>query len=501
VSGDHPSCGLDAGGELPCQARLADAGLADDGNQRRVTLLDRPVEGATQSLQLVPAPDIGRVSRDTRTDLEDIHQPPGDPGSTQAVHHRTGRRFQDGGVAHQPPGGLAQQDLTVTSGLLEAGRQRHRWTGGRRCPGGGIADHDLAGADADPGGKPDAVGALRRSVHGRKVLTEREPGAHRPQGVVLVCHRHPEHGHDDVADEPLHGGSVATEHLDGGLVGLHDDQSHGLGIHQFGGLGASGPGQVGEQDRDGPAPSRQPAAGAGLHDVLGRQGVVVGLRPFQPGILREDRLLKPLERRAGFDAELVDQQRSRDPVQNQGVGLAPAPVQRQHQLRTQPLPQGMLGDQPLELGHQLGMPAQCQVCLQALLQRSQSQLLQLRDRGLRERLVGELVQRRTPPQPQRLPQPSSLGGDRRLGRLRHETTEPVGIDLVAVDGQQVPGRARLQHRRRLAAIRWLEPLPQRGHQPMECLGGGRRWRLAPQLVDQPIGGNDLAGTQCEHTQQ
>ena len=36
---------------------------------------------------------------------------------------------------------------------------------------------------------------------------------------------------------------------------------------------------------------------------------------------------------------------------------------------------------------------------------------------------------------------------------------------------------------------------------MECLGGGGRWRLAPQLVDQPIGGDDLAGTQCEHTQQ
>ena len=192
------------------QARLADAGLADDGHQRRATLLDRPVQGATQSFQLVPASDIGRVRRDTRTDLEDIHQPPGDPGSTQAVHHRAGRRFQDGCVAHQPPGGLAHQDLAVTSGLLEAGRQRHRWTGGRGCPGAGIADHDLARADTDPGGKPDAVGAPSRSVHGRKMLAEREPGSHRPQGVVLVRHRHPEHGDDDVADEPLHGGAVAT---------------------------------------------------------------------------------------------------------------------------------------------------------------------------------------------------------------------------------------------------------------------------------------------------
>jgi len=431
----------------------------------------------------------------------DIHQPPSDPGSTQAVHHRAGRRFEDGCVAHQPPGGLAQQDLAITSGLLEAGRQRHRWTGGRRCPGAGIADHDLARADTDPGGKPDAVGALRLSVHCCKVLAEREPGSHRPQGVVLVRHRHPEHGDDDVADEPLHGGFVATEHLDGGPVGLHDDRAHGLGIRRDGGLGASGLGQVGEQDRYGPATSRQPAVGAGLRDVLGRRGAVVGLRPFQRGVLREDRLLKPLERRTRFDAELVDQQLSRHLVQLQGVHLAPAPVQRQHELRTQPLPQGMLGDQPLELGHQLGMPAQCQVCLDALLQRSQPQLLQLRDRGLRERLVGELVQRRTSPQSQRVPQPSGLGGDRRLCRLRHETTEPVGIDLVAVDGQQVPGRARLQHLRGFAVIAWPEPLPQRGHQPMECLGGGGRWRLAPQLVDQPIGGDDRAGTEYEHTQQ
>ena len=58
-----------------------------------------------------------------------------------------------------------------------------------------------------------------------------------------------------------------------------------------------------------------------------------------------------------------------------------------------------------------------------------------------------------------------------------------------------------RHGRRLAVIRWLEPLPQRGHQARECLGGGGRWRLAPQLIDQAIRGDDLAGMQCEHTQQ
>jgi hypothetical protein len=47
----------------------------------------------------------------------------------------------------------------------------------------------------------------------------------------------------------------------------------------------------------------------------------------------------------------------------------------------------------------------------------------------------------------------------------------------------------------------LKAPAQRGHQAMERLGGGGRWRLAPQLVDQPVGGDDLAGTQREHTQQ
>src|SRR6266545_8245352 len=145
-----------------------------------------------------------------------------------------------------------------------------------------------------------------------------------------------------------------------------------------------------------PAANQRPALGCTTSSAVRVRST--GCGNSSEGVLREDRPLKPLERRTGFDAEPVDQQLSRHPVQLEGVHLTPAPVQRQHELRTQPLPQGMLGYQTLELGHQLGMPAECQVCLDALLQRSQPQLLQLRDRRLRERLVGELVQRRTSPQ-------------------------------------------------------------------------------------------------------
>ncbi len=50
---------------------------------------------------------------------------------------------------------------------------------------------------------------------------------------------------------------------------------------------------------------------------------------------------------AGVDAELAGEQVTGPAVGGKRVGLPAGPVQRQHQLAVQPLPQRMVPDQPI----------------------------------------------------------------------------------------------------------------------------------------------------------
>ena len=99
--------------------------------------------------------------------------------------------------------------------------------------------------------------------------------------------------------------------------------------------------------------------------------------------------MKPLERGPGLDAELLEERAPRLLVGVQRVRLAPVAVEREHQLPAQALSQRMLGDQGLELAEKLGVIAELELGVDSLLDHAQPQLLELRDRGLRERVVGE----------------------------------------------------------------------------------------------------------------
>ena len=114
-------------------------------------------------------------------------------------------------VAHERVGELAEQRLLRRRGLLEPGGDVDRVAGREPLVAGGLAGDDLAGVDAGADRHRDAVVALELDV--QRV----EPGAHverradGPQGVVLVRLRHPEHGHDGVADELLDRPAVALD--------------------------------------------------------------------------------------------------------------------------------------------------------------------------------------------------------------------------------------------------------------------------------------------------
>jgi hypothetical protein len=220
---------------------------------------------------------------------------------------------------------------------------------------------------------------------------------------------------------------------------------------------------------------------------------------LQRTVLGEDRLLQPLQRRGRVDAQLLGQHRAGLLVDAQRVRLPPGAVQRQHQLPAPPLPPRLGGHQRLQLADQLCVAAGGEPELGQLLDRGPPQLLQAGGLGLRPGLVGELRQRRPPPQPQRLPeQPRRLGRVRRrdpMGR-GDQPLEPGRVDPLGVHLQPVAGGPGGQQ------PRGLPERPAEGRHP--ALQGVRRlpWRtVAPQVVDQAVGRHHLPGVQQQVGQQ
>ncbi len=126
---------------------------------------------------------------------------------------------------------------------------------------------------------------------------------------------------------------------------------------------------------------------------------------------------------------------------------------------------------------------------------SQPDLLEPGDRRLGEALVGEVRERRASPERQRVAEPLRRVGRQAAGEqapsLVHEALEAVEIELVGLDPDDVAGRSGRQHvlRKRLAQSRDVDA---------QRSGGVLGRVLAPELVDQPVGGNDLVRVEEEH---
>ena len=86
-------------------------------------------------------------------------------------------------------------------------------------------------------------------------------------------------------------------------------------------------------------------------------------------------------------------------------------------------------------------------------------------------------------------------------RLLAKALEPGQVELRGVDPQLVAGRTRDQDARRLATRpRGLEQLAQRRDVALQGGGRGRGRPFAPELLDQSVGGDDLAVLQQEQRQ-
>src|SRR5262249_25767656 len=99
------------------------------------------------------------------------------------------------------------------------------------------------------------------------------------------------------------------------------------------------------------------------------------------------------------------------------------PVQREHELSVQALTERVLERERFELADELRVAPERQIGIDALLEHRQPELLEARDLDLRERLVGEVGERRASPERQRLVQAVRIAAcDELLESLEVELT-------------------------------------------------------------------------------
>ena len=169
-------------------------------------------------------------------------------------------------------------------------------------------------------------------------------------------------------------------------------------------------------------------------------------RPVELGILLQDLRLEPPESLSRLEPELVDEESAAALVRVERVGLASRAVQREHELRAQAFSQGVGLDELLEVGDELRVAADGKLGIESILERRQAKLLEPRDLGLGECLVGEILQRR--PAPERQSFAERVRGLREVPRGKQAATfcakrvEAIEIDLPGGDPQEVAAAMR-----------------------------------------------------------
>ena len=228
--------------------------------------------------------------------------------------------------------------------------------------------------------------------------------------------------------------------------------------------------------------------------AAGRVGGRLGTgHEVERGILSQDCLLELTQGTAGVDPELLDQHPARLLVDLERLRLTARPIERQHQLAAQALPERVLGNERLELADELGVAAEREVRFDPPLERPEEQLLEACDLPLGE-LQRELAQRRPAPEGERLPQPARSVGRLAMSCFLAKRLEPVKIELPLADLDHVAGGASDEDvaAQSLAKLRDVDL--KRLHRRLRRLFG-------PQRVDQPVPGDDTVRVQKQNGEQ
>ena len=191
--------------------------------------------------------------------------------------------------------------------------------------------------------------------------------------------------------------------------------------------------------------------------------------------------MKLPQRGARLDAEPVHERDARGLVDLERLGLPARAVQGEHQLGAEMLAERIGACESVELADQLRVAAVGEIALDPLLETGEAKLLQACDLGFGEAPVGEVGQRVSSPERERL---------RRLPVVPQEL-ETAEIELLRPEPQQISARLRLQ------AVP-AEHLAQLRDVHLERLSRRLGRLLVPEGLDQPIVRNDAVCVQREH---
>ena len=280
AAGQHRRVLLDERDQLVGEARLADAGLADDGHDLRRRLALRLLEDGEQPLKLVLAADELRlqIAGHGRRSRDELEQP---EGRQRRLLARLDGLHADG-VADELERRRAEHDRAGRRRLLDPlgdvdGIARDEAS----VP--GIADVHVARVDSDAQLEPEAVLALDRFAEGGHGCAGVDGGPDGAQRVVLVRDRYAEDGHHRVADELLDRAAVTLDRPPGGGEVAVEHAPQRLRVERLRELGRLD--EVGEEDRDRLTPFLE-------HERSGE-------RRLERRVLAQDRLLELAQLRPG----------------------------------------------------------------------------------------------------------------------------------------------------------------------------------------------------------
>ena len=152
---------------------------------------------------------------------------------------------------------------------------------------------------------------------------------------------------------------------------------------------------------------------------------------LQRGFLAQDRCVELLERRARLDPQLVDERAAGFLIGAKRLGLAPRPVEREHQLAAEPLAERILLDEALQLADELGCRATFEIGLDSIFEGRRAKLFEAGDLGFGERLEGEVGKWGAAPQPERFAKLLAASFELERPRPGNESLELIEVDCSA----------------------------------------------------------------------
>ena len=198
-----------------------------------------------------------------------------------------------------------------------------------------------------------------------------------------------------------------------------------------------------------------------------------------------------MQRLARIDSQVVDERLPRLGVCVKRLRLPVGAVEGQHLLRAESFPQRVLAHEQAQLTEDLFVPAERNVTVDPVHQRRQPELVELGDLVTTARFEQQTRQGRTAPEAERLAQ--ELGSRFQLARgcafagAGKQLPQARNVQLIVVDHEAV---AAVRRRDRVVTVT-SQHLAQLGDVDVDGLLCRGRRRLAPEVVDQALAGDEL----------